>query len=169
MSKRFGSLALIVPALVLAAVARGGQGIQALGPKEAFDLLKNPAAVLVDVRSVAEYVLVGHAPRAHNVPFSFWNEAKADFEENAGFAEDLKTRFKPAVTLIFICRSGRRSVRAAEAARGAGFSNVFSVSEGFEGEKDESGRRTVGGWKNSGLPWTVDVDPALAYRWNRNP
>jgi len=149
--------------LVLAAAARGGQDIPGVGPKEAFELLKDPAAVLVDVRSVAEYVLVGHPPRAYNVPFTFWSETKAEFEPNAGFVEDLKARFKPADTLVFICRSGRRSFRAAEAARAAGFPKVFSVNEGFEGEKDQAGRRTIGGWKGAGLPWTVDVDPALAY------
>ena len=152
----------IVASLALAGSAIG-QDVPGLGPNEAFERLKAPGAVLVDVRSVAEYVLVGHPTTAHNVPSTFWSESQAGFEPNPGFIDDLKARFKASDILIFICRSGGRSRRAAEAAREAGFPNVFNVLEGFEGEKDEEGRRTVGGWKNRGLPWTYDVDPKLAY------
>ena len=36
----------------------------------------------------------------------------------------------------------------------AGFANCYNISEGFEGDKDEHGRRgSVGGWKAAGLPW----------------
>jgi rhodanese-related sulfurtransferase len=147
---------------VLAATA-AGQEIRSVAPKDALGLLKDPSAHLVDVRSVAEYVLVGHPVQAHNIPLAFWLDTSAGFERNERFIDDLKSRFAPADTLIFICRSGGRSLRAAEAARAAGFANVVNVTEGFEGELDASGRRTIGGWKNAGLPWTYEVDPQLAY------
>jgi rhodanese-related sulfurtransferase len=144
-----------------------GQQIPALGPKEAFEMLKSLSVKLVDVRSVAEYVLVGHPVQAHSVPFTFWDEAEARFVPNPDFAKDLKERFKPEETLIFICRSGERSRRSAEAARAAGFPKTFNIGEGFEGGLDASGRRTIGGWKNAGLPWTYDIDPQLAHRAKR--
>ena len=150
MRKCLGLGGLIV---LLLAPAAGSQAIESVEPAKAFDLLKNPSTFLVDVRSVAEYVLIGHPDGAYSVPFTFWNENKAAFEPNDKFVEDLKTRFKPEDTLIFICRSGGRSLRAAEAAGRAGFAKTFSVSQGFEGEPDAAGHRTIGGWRNSGLPW----------------
>ena len=53
--------------------------------------------------------------------------------------------------LLFLCRSGVRSVAAANAATAAGFT-AYNVLEGFEGQPDQSAARTVNGWKNSGLP-----------------
>ena len=140
-----------------------GQGIESVPPQKAFELVKQPATYLVDVRSVAEYVLVGHPETAHNVPFMFWNEDEARFVANERFIEDLKARFKPGDTLVFICRGGGRSLKAAAAAREAGFEKVVNVGEGFEGAADEKGYRTKGGWKNS-LPYTYKIDPALTYR-----
>ena len=160
MRKCLGLGGLIV---LLLAPAAGSQTVESVDPAKAFDLLKNPSTFLVDVRSIAEYVLIGHPDGACSVPFTFWNENKAAFESNEKFAEDLKSRFKPEDTLIFICRSGGRSLRAAQAAGRAGFATTYSVRQGFEGELDAAGHRTVGGWKNVGLPWTYKVDPKLAY------
>ena len=56
-----------------------------------------------------------------------------------------------AVELVFLCRSGARSIAAATAATQAGYTS-YNVLEGFEGETDRFGERTVNGWKNRGLP-----------------
>jgi cyclophilin family peptidyl-prolyl cis-trans isomerase/rhodanese-related sulfurtransferase/catechol 2,3-dioxygenase-like lactoylglutathione lyase family enzyme len=149
--------------------AAAGQEIESVGPMKAFDLLKNPSTFLVDVRSVAEYVLIGHPDQAFNVPITFWSETGAAFEPNEGFIDDLKARFKPDDTLIFICRSGGRSLRAAQAARKAGFAKTVNIVQGFEGEMDDAGHRTVGGWRNSGLPWTYKIDLKLAYAFRPAP
>ena len=140
-----------------------GQDIPSVGPQEALAMLNNPSSYLVDVRSVAEYTLVGHPVSAFNVPFEFWSESRSTFEPNTGFIDDLKSRFKLDDTLIFICRGGGRSLRAAEAALTAGFRKCVNVKEGFEGEMDDSGKRTIRGWKNLGLPWTQKIDSKLAY------
>jgi len=102
---------------------------------------------------------------AFNIPLTFWDEKAQSFEPNGNFVQDIQERFQKSDSLIFICRSGGRSRRAAEEAFQAGFSKVYNVTEGFEGEKDENGHRTVGGWKNRGLPYTYDVNPKLAYRY----
>ena len=72
---------------------------------------------------------------------------------------------KHSDTLLVMCRSGGRSALAVELLTRAGFSNVYNISDGMEGDlvTDTNsvfrGQRMVNGWKNSGLPWTYDVDP----------
>ena len=67
--------------------------------------------------------------------------------------------------LLRCCRSGGRSLRAARLAREAGFAEVSSVKDSFEGRPDADGLRTVDGWKNSGLPYTYEVRKELMYQW----
>ncbi|MBW2079134.1 MAG: hypothetical protein JRI71_16605 [Deltaproteobacteria bacterium] len=92
---------------------------------------------------------------------------------NPDFGQDLLARFNPQTdTLVFMCRSGKRSCLASEAAVKAGFKadKVFSMLGGFEGDKVKcqvsayNGKRMLGGWKNEGLPWTYKIDPKLAYQ-----
>jgi rhodanese-related sulfurtransferase len=153
---------IAVGALLLAAAAAGAE-VENVTPKQAFERLQAPGTFLVDVRSVAEYVFVGHPEMGWNVPLSFWSESEAKLVPNPDFIKDLKARFKPEDTLLFICRGGGRSLRAARAAAEAGFLKAVNVDEGVEGGLDEKGRHTVGGWKNSGLPFTYGVDPQKAY------
>jgi rhodanese-related sulfurtransferase len=142
-----------------------GSEVPSISPLEALEMTKTAATYIVDVRSIAEYHLIGHPLDAVNIPLTFWSEKTQSFEPNENFVKDIRERFKTTDILIFICRSGGRSLRAAEEALQAGFSNVYSVKEGFEGEKDDKGYRTVGGWKNRGLPYTYEINPNLAYRF----
>ena len=158
--KRIKWLCMGVLALVYCV---SSQEIKDVSSKEALDLLHKPETYLIDVRSIAEYVFVGHPEMAHNVPLSFWDEKKQDFVTNETFIQDLKSRFKTDDRLIFICRSGGRSLRAARAARNAGFTRVFNITLGFEGEKNAEGYRVVNGWKNS-LPYTYELDEKLIYQ-----
>jgi len=159
--KRWIGLAALV---LIVGISFSGQEIVNIGPQKAFEMVKEPSTFLIDVRSVAEYVLIGHPVMALNIPLSFWSETEATFVPNENFVQDLKARFKAEDTILFICRSGGRSLRAAQAAREAGFAKVFSLSEGFEGAADDKGYRTIGGWKNSGLAYTFKSDPQLAYK-----
>jgi len=152
-------------ALVLwTALTVSGSEVSTVSPTQAFEKLKTPGTYLVDVRSIAEYYLVGHPVQAYSIPLTFWNEGLQDLERNENFVRDLQARFRTTDVLVFICRSGGRSRKAAEEAQKAGFAEVYSVDEGFEGEKDEKGLRTVGGWRNRGLPSTYDINPDLIYR-----
>jgi len=153
--------------LVLIFAGRGmalAQGVESISPKQAYEMSKNPGTYIVDVRTVAEYVWVGHPETAYNVPLAFWDDLKAGTTPNADFLSDLKARFKPEDVLIFICRAGGRSQRASNMAQNAGFLKVYNVIEGFEGGRDAKGLHTVGGWKGAGLPYTLDVNPELAYK-----
>jgi len=56
--------------------------------------------------------------------------------------------------LLLICRSGVRSLYAAEALTAAGYKECYNIAGGFEGDKNPQGHRGgVNGWKVAGLPW----------------
>jgi rhodanese-related sulfurtransferase len=129
-----------------------------LTPDEAFSLLQSrPDAILVDVRTRAEWSYVG-VPDLSDVGrspvLSEW-VTFPDGARNPRFLDevDAATADKSA-PVIFLCRSGVRSVAAAEAATAAGFTAAYNVTEGFEGPSDAAGHRgTAAGWKVRGLPW----------------
>ncbi len=131
---------------------------------------------IIDVRTPEEYVFIGHPEMAWNVPFMFitheWDEAKGKLvmKPNAEFLVQVTKIVQPTDTILVICRSGQRSAPAVNVLAEAGFKKVFSVVDGVEGDKVEEadslfvGKRMKNGWKNSGLPWTYDLDPQLVYR-----
>lgn len=122
-----------------------------LNPQQAYDLLHARSdAVLIDCRSEMEYFFVGHPVGAVHVA---WSEAP-DWDINPAFVEQVKAVAGEAQPVLIICRSGNRSVDAANALEAAGFKTVYNVLEGFEGERDEHFHRgTKGGWRFHGLPW----------------
>jgi rhodanese-related sulfurtransferase len=126
-------------------------------PEEAWKLLvDNPGAVLVDCRTDAEWRFVGVPDLSsleRDVVYVEWN--KSDGKHNDGFVADL---VDAGVTpgdrpVVFLCRSGNRSIGAAEAATEAGIAPSYNVLDGFEGDIDEDGHRGGTGWKAVGLPW----------------
>ena len=55
--------------------------------------------------------------------------------------------------MVYLCRSGNRSIGSAQAATAAGIGPSYNVLDGFEGNLDENGHRGGTGWKAVGLPW----------------
>jgi len=132
--------------------------VQNVPPGRTWEALKGQAeAQLVDVRTDVEWNFVGvpdlvaAGKQAVLIPWQVY----PSMQRNAGFEEQLaKAGFMPEHHIYFICRSGVRSLAAAEAARAAGFPNVYNVADGFEGPVDPDGHRGVAaGWKAEGLPW----------------
>jgi len=124
-----------------------------LSPPHAWSLVQAGQAVLVDVRTAEELALVGRVPGAIHVPWAHG----VDMIPNAEFVRELAAVAPPGLPLLFLCRSGKRSERAADAASLAGWASTYNVLEGFEGEIDEDGRRgSVDGWRFHGLPWEQD-------------
>lgn len=124
-----------------------------LSPQEAWAKLED-GAILVDVRTEGEWAHIGipDTKETENDPlFIQWNLAGGI--PNSQFVEQLKQQAPEGggTELVFLCRSGARSIAAAIAATEAGFIS-YNVLEGFEGEPDRYGERTVNGWKNRGLP-----------------
>ncbi|MCX8554983.1 rhodanese-like domain-containing protein [Mycolicibacterium mucogenicum] len=126
-------------------------------PQQAWELLsENPEAVLVDCRTDAEWRWVGVpdiSSLGRDVVYIEW--VSNDGKRNTGFVDDL---LAAGVTpgerpVVFLCRSGNRSIGAAEAATAAGIGPSYNVLDGFEGHLDEQGHRGGTGWRAIGLPW----------------
>jgi len=125
----------------------------ALTPQEAWEVLQAaPSAILVDVRSRPELDLVGNIPEAIHIEWSFY----PDWKPNPDFLAQLKMQVDEESLVMFICRTGGRSHKAAVAAHQAGYTEVYNVLQGFEGESDPvtNQRGKITGWKVAGLPWT---------------
>lgn len=124
----------------------------AVTPLEAWRLASTKKAKLVDVRTPAEYKFVGSVPGSVNVE---WRGA--DILPSAMFVSTLKDVARLNEPVLLICRSGVRSHSAARAATAAGFTRVYNVLEGFEGQRNHEGRRgAIDGWRKHGLPWSQD-------------
>jgi len=148
-----------------------------LTSKEAYEmwLADKDKIKILDVRTPEEYIFVGHAPMAHNIPIQLFNYEMAVrnkeplMKANPNFIAEVGQKFKPSDTILVICRSGNRSAAAVNAMASAGFKIAYSVTDGFEGDriKDPSnsdfGKRVKNGWKNSGIPWTDKLNLELLW------
>lgn len=124
-------------------------------------LKSDPGAVLIDVRTRAEWAFVGLpdldqvGKRIVTVEWQTFPDSRVD----PGFTDRLgqilgASGVKKDADLFFICRSGGRSRMAAEAMTATGYSRCHNVAEGFEGPLDEHRQRgKTAGWKAAGLPW----------------
>jgi rhodanese-related sulfurtransferase len=144
--------------------------------REAYEMWKaEPERIKVlDVRMVEEYVFIGHAAMAINIPVAFpvykWdeNKRKYSFEINPDFINHVKEVFSPDDTIVAMCRSGGRSAFAINMLAKAGFTKIYNIIDGFEGDTvndPESvfhGKRMKNGWKNS-APWSYDLDPTRVW------
>jgi len=124
----------------------------AVTPREAWQLVSERRARLVDVRTPAEFKFVGSVPGSVNIE---WRGA--DILPSAMFANALRQVARPTEPVLLLCRSAVRSHSAARVAAAAGFTRVYNVLEGFEGQRTHEGRRgDIDGWRRHGLPWTQD-------------
>ena len=131
--------------------------ITRVSPLEAWQILEHdPRAVLIDVRSKVEFDYVGHPRNAHHVMWKDYPE----WRENPNFIAEVQALLaaqggdRPDRPILAICRSGARSLAAAKALVAAGYTRLYNVEQGFEGDKDAEGHRcTVGGWRFHQLPW----------------
>ena len=132
--------------------------VENVPPRKAWEALKSDAqARLVDVRTDAEWNFVGVpdlTPAGKETVLIPWQVYPA-MQVNGAFVEHLqKAGVTPENHVYFMCRSGARSMAAAQAAQAAGYAHVYNVADGFEGPPDGEGHRgTVAGWKADTLPW----------------
>lgn len=132
-----------------------------LEPPEAYRLLQaQPQALMIDVRSTMEHLMIGHPVGAIHI-------AWIDEPDWVAHSERFVARVREAllggaaaedtaggVPLVLICRSGRRSLDAGRALVDAGLHEVYYVQGGFEGPLDTNHQRsTLAGWRFHGLPW----------------
>ena len=140
--------------------------------KEAYDMWRaDPEEVkILDVRTLVEYVFVGHPPMVFNIPAFFqthrWDSEREMFamEPNPDFVNQVKKWAGTGDTILVTCRSGERGAMAVNLLAEAGFTKVYNIVDGMEGGvvKDPdsvfNGRRMKNGWQNSGLPWTYEIN-----------
>ena len=132
--------------------------VQNVAPTQTWEaLMGNPEARLVDVRTDAEWNFVGvpDLELTGKQPVLIPWQVYPTMQRNPAFIDALtQAGLTPDNHIYFICRSGARSMAAAEAAKAAGFPHVYNVADGFEGALDADGHRgATGGWKAESLPW----------------
>jgi len=154
-----------------------------LTPEEAWNMISEaPDQVLfLDVRTRAEAAIVGMPTPADGlVPFTEydafwrWDDERENYKMAPlqDFVPEAERRLHEKGlgkedAVIVMCRTGGRSAKAADRLAKAGYTNVYSIIEGFEGDvseaEEDKGRRTVNGWKNAGLPWSYELDKEKVY------
>lgn len=141
--------------------------------KEAYEKWKaEPEKVKIfDVRTTEEYLFIGHAEMAWNIPLVLqtyqWDadKKKLPMKPNPDFLSQAKEVAQSTDTILVMCRSGGRSAMAVNQLAEAGFRNVYNITDGMEGDAVEEpgsvfqGQRLKNGWKNSGCPWTYKLTP----------
>ena len=135
------------------ALATGLPYAGGVSPQLAWELNAGGHAQLVDVRTAEERKFVGHVAGSLHVPWA----TGTSMTRNPRFARELEAKVGRDAAVLLLCRSGKRSVLAAEVATRAGLTRVFNILEGFEGEIDaQQHRGGSDGWRFQGLPWVQD-------------
>lgn len=149
-----------------------------MSAKEAYDHMQaqGDKALFLDVRSHAEVNFLGMPTVADaNIPYMQLSEWNAFDDKKQSYVMDVNSEFANQVerrlqakglgkddTIIVLCRSGSRSAKAADLLAKLGYTRVYSVLEGYEGDKAKegphAGQRVVNGWRNQGLPWTYKLE-----------
>lgn len=149
-----------------------------LTPADAHRALEeNPDIVFIDVRDPIEVNFVGHANAVDAiVPIKTathaFNAKSGTYKmsKNANFVADVnRIMARENATsndpVFVMCRSGARSAAAAKLLIKAGYTNVWNLTEGFEGDRAKvTGHRDQNGWRNAGLPWSYKLDPNQAWQ-----
>jgi len=150
-----------------------------LSAPEAFKMKTDGGAkvAFIDIRTKGEFMFLGTPLVTDmNIPYveiddpPGWDKKKNRYvlSPNSDFVSAVNVLMKRmnltnSDTVILLCRSGDRSAPASDLLQQAGFTKVYSVVDGFEGDLSKEGRRDVNGWKNANLPWSYKLTEAQAY------
>jgi len=150
---------------------------------EAHNMISNnlDKTLFVDIRTRAEVNFLGTPTMIDaNIPYmtpdmwSEWDAKKKSFKlaPNSDFLSAIEKRLHAKGldkndTIVLMCRSGSRSSKAANLLKKAGYAKVYTVVDGYEGDKAKrgtnKGQRVVNGWRNSDLPWSYKLDKSKMY------
>jgi len=124
--------------------------IHRISPEEAQTLLSTEdGAVYLDVRTAEEFAQ-GHPPGAINV--SIAQRDHTGMQPNPDFLPEVSARLNKDTPIVTGCLRGGRSMRAAGALIGEGFTNVSDMRGGWDGELNAAGEVAYPGWTRRGLP-----------------
>lgn len=171
-----GDIATSVDATTLAKKKQTPLGLY-LTPSDAHAALQeDPAIVFIDVRDPIEISFVGHPNGMDaNVPVRIAShkfDARAgryDMPVNPNFIRQAEEAIARAggdkdSAVFLTCRSGGRSAVAARMLIEAGYTSVWNLVEGFEGDMDKATQtRSLNGWRNAGLPWSYKIPASVGW------
>lgn len=130
--------------------------IDQVEPPGAYEILNsNPDAVYLDVRTEEEFA-AGHPENAINIPVLFM-AGPGQMHPNDEFLAVAEKVLPKDKRLVVGCLSGGRSQRACEMLEQAGYRHLTNVRGGFGGARDSTGAIIVKGWRESGLPVSIEV------------
>jgi rhodanese-related sulfurtransferase len=152
-------------------------------PADAYKFVQDnkDKVLFIDVRTKEEVEFLGMAslvdaniPYMQNPDWQEWNDKGKNFKlvVNSNFAAEVARRLAEKKltkddAIVVICRSGDRSANAINLLAGLGYTKVYSVAEGYEGDMatdgPKKGTRSVNGWKNDGMPWGYELDKTKMY------
>lgn len=131
-----------------------------LSAHEAHALIAEQGYAYLDVRTEEEFAQ-GHPAGAYNVPLML--RTARGMQENPRFLEVVAAAFPPDTKLVLGCKSGPRSLAAANKLAQAGYRNLAEQRAGFSGQRDPFGRTVEPGWQAAGLPCATEPEPGRDY------
>jgi rhodanese-related sulfurtransferase len=134
--------------------------VKRVSPQEADVLVREEGYVYLDVRSIPEFE-AGHPARAYNIPLL--HATPSGMRPNGDFMPVVLAVFPKDTKLVIGCRSGNRSLRAAEALMSAGFGDVVDQRAGMDGARNPFGQVEEPGWESAGLEVSIDAQPNRTY------
>lgn len=134
--------------------------VKRVSPQEADALIREEGFVYLDVRSIPEFN-AGHPTGAYNIPLL--HATPSGMRPNGDFMPVLLAVFPKDTKLVIGCRSGNRSLRAAQALISAGFEHVVDQQAGFDGARDPFGQVQEPGWRSAGFAVSTESHPERTY------
>ena len=112
---------------------------------------------LIDVRTKPEWEFIGvpdlSSLNKKTILISWHEYPEMNINKNFE-TQVVAMKIKKNDNIFLICRSGTRSLHAANHLLECGYQYCFNVSDGFEGYKNSLNQRsTINGWKCNNLPW----------------
>lgn len=134
--------------------------VKRVSAQEASELIDEQGYVYLDVRSIPEFDS-GHPPGSYNIPLM--HATPSGMRPNGDFMAVVAAVFPKDSKLVIGCRSGNRSLRAAQALLASGYEHVVDQRAGISGARDAFGQVLEAGWQDAGLAMTIEPEPELAY------
>jgi len=134
--------------------------VRRVSPQEADALVKEEDYVYLDVRSIPEFE-AGHPSGAYNIPLM--HATPTGMRPNGDFLPVVAAAFGKDAKIVVGCKTGGRSLRAAQGLVAAGYEAVVDQRAGFHGTRDPFGQVQELGWLSAGLEVAAEAHPERTY------